>query len=707
MLLGLAGAAIPVILHLLNLRKLRTVEFSTLTFLKELQTTKIRRLKLRQFLLLLLRTLLIIAIVLAFSRPAMKGNIVGAVGTQARTTAVIILDNTLSMSARNEEGELLKQSKDFAVRVIDLIKEGDEVFLIQTSQLPSPVTESPLHDATMLKTLIRETEVSQRSFSFDDAFSLTKQLLDKSQNTNKEVYFLSDFQNTSWRNRKESTQKLFDENVRLFVASFSSKQSNTSLDTVAMQTTIIEQNKPITISLTARNFGEQKYDDVALSLFFNGKRVAQKNIALESWGSRTEIFSLSPNATGWINGYAELESDAIDEDNRRHFSFYVPEKISVAFVAEKETDIQFPLLALKASDDSTQSLFDVQTIFHSQLSRVNLSSVDVLVLSNMSSISKTDAEQLLQFVRRGGGIVFFPGDNSDVSNLNSGFFETFKISPVQGFLRSQNTSVVSTLENIDYNHPLFSGVYENEKTKQSQQLIESPEIYSMLQRTTGKEGTTIISSQNNFSLLSEYAIGSGKLLVYSVSPTLSWSNLPLKGIFVPLVHRSVLYCAIGTEQSSTFLVGEQPTLKISRRKITDGKQLAIVSDDSTEEIVEGMKENGNSIVSASIPQREKAGNYFVKSIEKTIGMFSVNIDARESDLRSIAEDEMKQFYTSSGIDPASVYQLQNIERVDASIMQSRYGVELWKFFIVCALVFALLEMFVGRTGRKEITGVTE
>ncbi|HXG39208.1 MAG TPA: BatA domain-containing protein, partial [Bacteroidota bacterium] len=71
-LLGLLAAAIPILLHLFNLRKLRTIEFSTLTFLKELQKSKIRRIKIRQWLLLLLRTLLVILLVMAFARPTVR-----------------------------------------------------------------------------------------------------------------------------------------------------------------------------------------------------------------------------------------------------------------------------------------------------------------------------------------------------------------------------------------------------------------------------------------------------------------------------------------------------------------------------------------------------------------------------------------------------------------------------------------------------------
>jgi hypothetical protein len=102
-LFGLLAAALPILLHLLNLRKLRTVEFSTLAFLKELQKTRIRRLKLRQILLLILRTLLILLIVIAFSRPTLRGTLIGNLGTHARTSAVFIIDDSYSMTASNEQ----------------------------------------------------------------------------------------------------------------------------------------------------------------------------------------------------------------------------------------------------------------------------------------------------------------------------------------------------------------------------------------------------------------------------------------------------------------------------------------------------------------------------------------------------------------------------------------------------------------------------
>src|SRR5512136_1813631 len=103
-LFGLAAAAIPILIHLLNLRKLKVVEFSSLRFLKELQKTRMRRLKLRQWLVLLFRTLLIVFLVLAFSRPALRGSVSALGAKRAASTIVVLLDDSPTMGMRNDHG---------------------------------------------------------------------------------------------------------------------------------------------------------------------------------------------------------------------------------------------------------------------------------------------------------------------------------------------------------------------------------------------------------------------------------------------------------------------------------------------------------------------------------------------------------------------------------------------------------------------------
>ncbi|HTY01249.1 MAG TPA: BatA domain-containing protein, partial [Bacteroidota bacterium] len=109
MLFGLVAASVPLVIHLLNLRKLRTVDFSSLRFLKELQRSSIRRVKIRQWLLLAIRTLLIVTLVFAFARPALHGTFAGFLGGRASTAMLLLIDDSPSTSARNDRGEIFPQ----------------------------------------------------------------------------------------------------------------------------------------------------------------------------------------------------------------------------------------------------------------------------------------------------------------------------------------------------------------------------------------------------------------------------------------------------------------------------------------------------------------------------------------------------------------------------------------------------------------------
>ena len=97
-LFGLLAAAIPVVIHLFTRRRPRERPFPSLEFLAEVNQSEIRRLRLKQWLLLLLRTLAVAAIALAMARPALRG--AGArSGTGAATTVVALVDVSGSMGA--------------------------------------------------------------------------------------------------------------------------------------------------------------------------------------------------------------------------------------------------------------------------------------------------------------------------------------------------------------------------------------------------------------------------------------------------------------------------------------------------------------------------------------------------------------------------------------------------------------------------------
>ena len=190
-LFGLLAAAVPLIIHLLNLKKLKKIQFSSLAFLKEIQQTKIRRLKLKQLLLLIIRTLIVIFLVLAFARPTIKSiSLPGS--SAAKTTSVFILDNSFSMTKLSENGTILNEAKKTIKSIIQNAEEGDNFAII-------PAVENNSDKISLLKSKehalrkLNETEFSSVTGNYFKSISQAIKILQESQDFNKEIFLFTDF----------------------------------------------------------------------------------------------------------------------------------------------------------------------------------------------------------------------------------------------------------------------------------------------------------------------------------------------------------------------------------------------------------------------------------------------------------------------------------------------------------------------------------
>ena len=261
-LFGLIAISIPIVLHFLNLRKLKTVEFSTLTFLKELQKNKIKRIKLKQLLLLLIRILIIIFIVLAFSRPTLKNTFTNST---ANTSAVFIIDNTFSMSLINEKGSLLNQAKFIAKNLLNNFQAGDEITIIDIGELKfrNYLPSKSLKD---VQNQIEEIEISDVSNTLNLALIEASKILYQSQNLNKEVYVFSDMQRSSLFNNKEELSdygKIFSEYTRLYLFDLSNDDyNNLGIVTFKPDNQIFQLNKEISFTANVKNYSKEKSNNI-------------------------------------------------------------------------------------------------------------------------------------------------------------------------------------------------------------------------------------------------------------------------------------------------------------------------------------------------------------------------------------------------------------------------------------------------------------
>ena len=716
-LFGLAAAAIPILLHVFNLRKLQTIEFSTLSFLKELKKTKIRRLKLRQLLLLFLRILLVILIVLAFSRPTMKGSLPGGLAEQAKTTAVILFDDSQSMTASDEQGELLLQAKSSAESIVSLLKDGDEVFLVKLSNVPTDGTKeipSSQRNFSAVRSTIKDIKPSSVHRTIEDALRFTSKLLASSKNFNQEVYIISDFQSGSLESKlnvSNAAERLFAATTQFFLIPLGKRElQNVSIESIEIPNTIFEVNKPFIVKTKLVNHATSDVQNHMVSIYQDGSRVVQKGVEIRSGQSVETDFTLVPKRTGFLEGTVELEDDDLEFDNRRFFTVHIPEENRVLFIGNP-SDLTYLRLALKTSlSDITTNLKTTESTLD-RFSTSLLNKIDVIILSDPPELTSGQTFILKTYLQNGGGVMVFPGVHTTVNAFNMSIATALGISTIAAVDSqssiSQRTGLSIEFEKVDLRHPLFTGMFEKDETRQSlgtvqsQRILESPHVLKSLRFTPTPHSKTVITLSNGYPFLIEERIGNGHALMMSVAANTEWSDLPLKGLFVPLMHRSLAYLAQEPITDLSLFVGDEKTIRILPSNVS---ALSVIRPDGMEVLVNMQQRSMNRSIRFS--DIDINGIYSIKAGNIILDKFAVNINPDESNTTPSSEKRQEKMLMHIGITDRVVHIIHQMQEVQRIITEARLGAELWKQFLIAALLIAIVEMFVARDNKRSITTTT-
>jgi Aerotolerance regulator N-terminal/von Willebrand factor type A domain len=695
-LFGLFAASIPVLIHLLNLRKLKKIDFSTLAFLKELQKNKIRKLKLKQWLLLALRVLIILFLVTAFARPTLKGVAIGGTTSAAKTSAVFILDDTFSMSVVDSKGSYLNQAKETIKKLLGQLQEGDDASLILVSDNGKSGSKLTSNISELIKQ-VEKVSISDKSGMLHNSIVNAAELLSQSNNFNKEIYLLSDFQRGRLANEESLSDlsQLLNDKIKLYTFDYSGKDVfNVGISNLKVNTQIFEKNKPVDFSITVTNYSRQQVKNLVVSLFLNGERTAQQSINLGADESQIVTMEAIIKETGFINVTAEIEDDDILQDNKRFTNIYIPTEIPVIIFTENPEDSRFVKLPLTAGQ-SQQSVKIVQRSL-SQISAINLTDYDVIIIIGSGNIGS--AERIKSFITNGGGLILMPGENSTLSDFQNITSRLGLPSPTGKIGKLNDKSNAVTFDKVDLQHPLFQDIFIKKESVRGSNKIESPDIYFHYRLTTEGKGKNIISLIDGSSFLSEYKIGSGKVLLYNTAPVLSWSNFPYKSIFVPLMHKSVFYLASKEREGTDYLAGDEINLSIGTQTTP---LLKIIQPDKTEEII-NLKDQANRNY-LNYNKTDVTGNYQIFSGNNLIDEFSVNTDPLESVAKYLSKDDFVNYLKKIKFKGVHIAISKNEDPVQV-VMQARFGSELWKYFLIIALILALIEMAIARNAKKEMMG---
>ena len=677
-LLGLFAALIPLILHLLNRKRRDVIEFSSLMFLRELEKKEMNRLKMRRLLLLLIRTLAVISIVLAFSRPTLRGYLPGS---SVSTAAVIVIDNSHSMRLKDRDDSLFDRTLTALSEIILTLNKQDKFAIIPT------VIDLDVRDDRSVWLKKENNAVDRITVTNGSSYLMNSveeglKMLSTVEAANKEMFVLSDFQLSSGENG-ESAYDSMPPDVHYYLVEVKSDEVNYSVRKIDVVTKVLRNGGNASIDVILRSNSTER-QDVRVDLFLQGKRVGQSTLSPVMGNDEKVSFVVPVSGHGFLEGFAEITEDALAADNRRYFYLYVPQQVNVLAIGS-QTDLLFTLLALKSYSSASWNS-NVKEITPLETDKVVMEDYDVILLTATSPNSEMLGKRLESFVRNGGGLLIFPGKDFDMETYNRLFAVRLGLPGIRGIIETgDDIDSYLPFDFIDWGHPLFAGIFLT-----NNDAVSSPKVKKYYALNDFKIGNDLISLKGNIPFLKEFRLGEGNIIMMLSAPLLDWNDFPLKGLWVPFVSRSVEYSMTGHSAfSDTVQVGNKLSFDLSLNEVE--KNLDLVTPGGIKYDLLPAEKGGRLI--AEFEETYAPGSYFLRADGEKIALKTVNVSEEE-----IAPEKDLDFYYRK-FDTAKVSRSSPSE-IKSDIIESRLGVELWRYFAFLALLLLIAEMALQGKRRK-------
>lgn len=685
---ALAAAAIPLLIHLLNRRKIKRIPFSTVQFLKRLEKKQMRNLRIRQLLLLLLRTLIILLLVTAFARPTLQSGAGGILAERSPIEAVIILDNSLSLNEARLTGTLLDKLRQAFSALEEVFQAGDRITVLQATLPQQVLANQEPFQIDLWERIGQKLQSNYLKSDLDNALLQALEQLRQSAYSNREIYLVSDFQESALQNPvqfEELLKKPGYREIKLFAVPITHENyENISVDSVEVVNRLIEVNQPLRIKAFLHNHHPEKYLNTLASVILNENRVAQQNVSIPPQQTAEVEYQATLTENGFVQGRIETESDALQEDNRRYFNFYVPNRIKVLHLFPPENFTSFvPLIIQPAME---RGIFDYTGDVLPNWSNRNFTDYDIIILEGINQLPENLLLRLKYFLENGGGMLAIPGDNIVIPQYQALFRELGLGDILELRGRAGESGQFLTLQEIAREHPVFEGLFEARE-----QRLNPIEVYAGYRVRPGAEAQTLLQLSDRSPLLLQAKLQGGTAFFLSSPLQPEWSQLPLKGFVVPLIYRLIYY-------SGARKVADRQALRcglVFQQQFTnlEAPFEFRVSGGSGAEIKLTPRLRGSTVF-LEFRETELPGNYRFFHNDEILSILSLNSWKEESRLRFYNEEKLKEIL------PAVNY-LGSIGGIAAEVQKNRFGKELWKYFLIAAFILLGVEMILARTGAKK------
>lgn len=698
-LLSLLAVAVPVVIHLINLRRPQKISFSTLSFLNELKKSTIRKIRIKQYLLMALRALAVLFLALALARPFLSPTLTGSSGSGAPKAVGIIIDNSASMSRIGTRGPLIEQARNMAGTIVQGALPDDR-FLIATTNGEQAAIH--LQGASGALEEIGETETSNTGNFISEALSMLVDRLQQAPMEQAIVYLITDGQRSQLQNIENlNTEGQTGSKPVSFQLVELGKvtQQNLAVSDITLKSQMLSKGSPVTVQVEVENVSDVSAVNQFVSLEIENRMAGQYQVDLEPGQSREFLFEIVPDKVGDIAGEVILDGDEIAYDNSRYFVLRIPRSRSVLLLTGQKAggkDFRsYVKPALEAAKKTnTQIVFTEQSVENA--GQPGIFSHDVIILDGLKQIPEYWFGDLQRFVQNGKGILFFPSEQGDVTNYNA-FFQLFNAGSFRN-IKGEYASfkAVDEFDELVEGHPILDELFD--KKEEEQISLELPELFFYYDykppENTGSY--SILRSATGASLLTEQRFGEGRLLVSSFGTDPGWSNFPINPLFAPLYYRSILYASSSEQGGLEQHILGQPFEwegPLQNRTVEIRKGEEIIKPE-----VQGMPEG----IRISYPAREWTPGIYAISDGDEERLVAVNQNIMESYFDTLPYSELEKMLANyvtvnSRIDADEISE----ENLEEQLNAASFGKEIWNWFIWIALLFLVAEMLVSKMYKAE------
>ncbi|MEL6675171.1 MAG: BatA domain-containing protein [Bacteroidota bacterium] len=672
---GLLALSVPIIVHFFNLQRPRQILFSNVSLVKEVKKSVVRRMKFKQWLILLSRLLAITALVLAFAQPVRKLANQQVLG--GNRSIALVIDNSYSMQASNERGAYFAQATSLVRNIVKAYGQDDEFLVMTTSDLRMNANFSGSEEALQS---LRNLEIHQNIRSHEELLQFRNEMFSRASFATHELYFLSDFQQSTVM--QDSLNLSIEDSSLLikYIPVATRAQKNVYIQDHTIRSKVLEVNKPVEMSMNLVNDGEGMVNELSVRVVIDDKVAAISNKNLGGKSTEALDLTFTPNKSGWIGGFIELDDNPIDFDNRRYFSLYVPEQEKVLLVESERSE------NVRILYEDLFSSFEIKTVPFRNLSTIDLNEYRAMVMVGINEMASGLAEKIRGFTEAGGSLMFFPGQRVNVNALNT-FLQQMEVGKIGAPISHQDGVLASV---VDLQHPIFDGIYSRNQKNRS---FDAPKVFQHypIQLSSARIQNRIISLQNQDPLLVETEIGSGRMYLFSVFPGDAWTDLHVKTIFTPLLFRATQLMSQAQLVSKSQEIGAYTpsflrTNEQTRIDLVDAEGRSFTPDRIN-------RPGGTMLIFDNMDLKE--GIYDILQGEERVEKIAFNASDLESNLSFLSASGLEAHFAERSYGNIQILE-GAAESIEDQIRQEKEGVSLWKYFLMAGLLALLVEIILLR-----------